>query len=1059
MRRGPFFTLFALSGAAALIYEVIWTRLLALEMGHTVAAVSTVLAAFMGGLAIGSAIGGRVGSRLSPERALRVYAGLEIGIALLAVILPVGLAGLHPLLASTYDNGNGGASFALLRLLSSALLLAAPAAAMGATFPIASRWTVRFASRAAADAGALYAANTIGAAGGALLAGFVLIPVFGMRASTLVGVTFNIIAAAGAFVIARSSSPVAETIEKPAPQAKRRTEPKSRQQPTGSRLPASERLFNPWLAAAALGVSGFASLTLQIVWTRLLAMILGPTTYAFSLIVAVFIIGIAGGSAIGGMLAGRSRQPAMALSIVLSIGALCSLAAAWAVDWALMSLAGIAARPDLSFNELLVREALLVATLLLPVTLTFGAAFPFGVALSAGRDEVVTENLGRLYAINTVGAIAGSLMAGFALVPALGLHLTIRALAVVVAFGALLLAIVGSPRRASATSAIVVATLVALSAWALPQWDRLLLSSGAYKYALSMRGGDLQSALSAGELLSYREGAAGTVAVRRLAGTVSLAIDGKVDASNAGDMLTQRLLAHVPLLLHPNPQRAAILGLGSGVTLGSALTHPLTQALVLEISPEVVSASRFFNEENHRALDNSRTRLVVGDGRTHLLLGGEQYDVIVSEPSNPWMAGIASLFTREFFEAARSRLAPGGLLCQWAHTYDISGQDLRSIVGTFLSVFPNGALWMVGDADVLLIGSTEPLDSRMAGMAAAWHRPGVAEDLASVEARDPFSVQSLFVASGAPLTEWVAGAPSQTDDRMALEFSGPRGIVGADRDDNAQSLRDLADRAAKPHPIQEALRHATSADWRNRGAMLLRADAYRPAYLDFVRALESNPDDAEALDGLIRSAGAASRVDDARSFLTRLAAQPGRSPAKLALSRLLAAQGAIDEAVRIPLSILQTDSANIPALEQLASVLSDAGDGERLAPVVARLTASAPTSTWAHYYAAALFFIQQRPADTLREARLAVSADPANAKAHNLVGASLASLGQRDQARAAFEASLKADPRDPGTYTNLATLELQGGNVARARQFFAEALTIDPSLESARQGLLSLSSR
>ncbi|MGH9385364.1 MAG: fused MFS/spermidine synthase [Vicinamibacterales bacterium] len=1053
MRRGPFFTLFAISGAAALIYEVIWTRLLTLEMGHTVAAVSTVLAAFMGGLAIGSAIGGRVGSRLSPERALQTYAGLEIVIALFALLLPLGLQLLNPLLASTYASGSGGGDFAVLRLVSSAVLLAAPAAAMGATFPIASRWTVRLAARAATDAGALYAANTIGAAAGALLAGFVLIPTLGMRMSTLVGVMLNIVAAAGALAIARGPIPVTDTIAKaPSPSQTRRRRPEV----TSA---AAERVFNPWLASTALGVSGFASLTLQIVWTRLLAMILGPTTYAFSLVVAVFIIGIAGGSAIGGRVVARSRQPAVALSFVLSIGALCSLAAAWAVDWALITLAVIVARPDLGFNELIAREALLVIALLLPVTLTFGAAFPFGVALSTGRDELVTENLGRLYAINTVGAIAGSLVAGFALVPAFGLHLTIRGLAALVAVGASIFAIVGSPRRASAIRAVAVAGVVVVSAWALPQWDRLLLSSGAYKYALGMRGADLESALSAGELLFYQEGASGTVAVRRLAGTVSLAIDGKVDASNAGDMLTQRLLAHLPLLLHPNPQRVAILGLGSGVTLGSALTHSPAEALVLEISPEVVSASRFFDEENHRALENPRSRLIVGDGRTHLLFGREQYDVIVSEPSNPWMAGIASLFTREFFEAARARLAPGGLLCQWAHTYDISANDLRSIVGTFLSVFPDGTLWLVGDADVLLIGSTESLDSRIAGVASTWRRPGVAEDLASVEARDPFSVQSLFVASGPALAEWVGNAPPQVDDRLALEFSGPRSIVGARGDDNAQSLRELSDRAPKPSTVQEALRSATSVEWRNRGVMFLRADAHRPAYRDLVRALESDPDDQAALDGLIRAAGAADRVDDSRNLLTRLAAQPGRSPAKLALSRLLAAQGAIDEAVRIPLGLLQVDPANVPALEQLASVLSDAGDAERLAPVVYRLTIAAPSSTWTHYYAAALAFLRDRPADTLREAQLAVSADPGNARAHNLVGAGLASLGQRDQARAAFEASLKADPRDAGTYTNLATLELQGGNVARARQFFAEALTIDPSSESARQGLLSLTSR
>jgi len=229
----------------------------------------------------------------------------------------------------------------------------------------------------------------------------------------------------------------------------------------------------------------------------------------------------------------------------------------------------------------------------------------------------------------------------------------------------------------------------------------------------------------------------------------------------------------VPLLLHPNPKTLAILGLGSGVTLGSALTHPVERADLLEISPQVVEAARFFDDENHRALADPRTRLIVGDGRTHLLLTRDRYDVIVSEPSNPWMAGIASLFTREFFQAARDRLAPGGVLCQWAHTYDISTSDLQSIVATFASVFPDGTLWLIGDGDVLLVGSNAPLDTRLDGVAEAWKRPGVEDDLRSVGVIEPFQILSLFVAHGPRLAAWSAGAPIQSDNRAALEFSGP----------------------------------------------------------------------------------------------------------------------------------------------------------------------------------------------------------------------------------------------------------------------------------------------
>lgn len=1056
MRRGPFLILFAVSGAAALIYEVVWTRLLTLQMGHGIAAASTVLAAFMGGLAIGAAVAGRRGGRLTPERALAIYAGLEVTIAVLALLLPFALSAVRPLLVSAYADGQGGTPFAVLRLLTSVLLLAAPAAAMGATFPIASRWMVRAAATAAQDAGGLYAANALGAAAGAVLAGFVLVPTLGLQGSTWVGVALNLAAAAGAFAIARSSvsSPAGEAV----PSRSERVSPRR-----GSKADANTSAVRtlpenrPWLAALAMGASGFASLTLQVVWTRLLVQILGPTTYAFSIVVAIFIIGLAGGAALGSWLASRARSAAVGLALCLIISVGLSIAAASSVDWALLTMAEIVTRPDYQFADVLSRGVLMVAALLLPLTLAFGAAFPFAVALAGGRDESVTENLGRIYAVNTVGAIAGALLAGFVLVPQIGLHLTIRVVAFMVA-GTAVAILSSAGKGRGRVAALALAAVVLVAGLALPQWDQRLLSSGAYKYAAAMRGPSLETSLAAGELLSYREGATGTVAVRRLAGTVSLAIDGKVDASNAGDMLTQRLLAHVPLLLHPSPKRVAILGLGSGVTLGSALTHPLEAATVLEISPEVVEASRFFETENHRALADPRTRLIVGDGRTHLMLGRESYDVIVSEPSNPWMAGIASLFTQEFFQGAKARLAPGGMLCQWAHTYDISSDDLRSIVATFLSEFPDGSMWLVGDADVLLVGSTEPLDARVAGIAEAWRRPGVAEDLASVGVLDPFAVTSLFVAQGAALRAWAHGAPLQTDDRSRLEFSGPRSIFGLSRDDNAAALRELAATSPKPAAVTAGETAVTAAKLRNRGLMFLRSDAHRPAYEDFSRALTMDPHDPVSLDGLTRSAGGLTRIDDARTLLTKLASDPANTAAKLALSRVLASQGAVEEAARLPLSVLQSDSGNLAALEQLASVLSDVGDAARLEPVVARFVAEAPKSTWAHYYAGSLFFMQNRLEMAVQAARNAVSLDPGNAKAHNLLGACLASMGQADAARTAFEASLKADPRESGTYTNLATLELQAGNRARALHYFAEALTVDPLSQSARDGLASMQS-
>ncbi|MGH9220487.1 MAG: fused MFS/spermidine synthase, partial [Vicinamibacterales bacterium] len=436
MRRGPFLVLFAVSGAAALIYEVVWTRLLTLYLGHGLAAASAVLAAVMGGLAAGAGAAGRTAGRFTQVKALRVYAGLEIAIAILAVLMPFALIAVRPLLAVAYADGAGGATFALLRLVISVLLLCVPAACMGATFPIASRWMVRAASTAAQDAGVLYAANTLGAAAGAVLAGFSLIPALGLSGTTYVGMTLNVIAAAGAYLISRSV--ISEQAASPKPQAASpRPQAPSPKSQAPSRKPHAPRPtpHAPWLAAIALGASGFASLTLQVVWTRLLVQILGPTTYAFSTVVAIFIVGIAGGAAIASRLVSRVHAGA-GLACALLISAGLALAAASAVDWSLLTIAEIVSRPNYDFDDVLQRQVLLVTGLLLPMTLAFGAAFPFAVGMATGStsakataDESVTEHISLVYAVNTIGAILGSLLSGFVLIPALGLHDTIRLVA------------------------------------------------------------------------------------------------------------------------------------------------------------------------------------------------------------------------------------------------------------------------------------------------------------------------------------------------------------------------------------------------------------------------------------------------------------------------------------------------------------------------------------------------------------------------------------------------------------------------------------------------------
>ncbi|HEY2907603.1 MAG TPA: tetratricopeptide repeat protein [Vicinamibacterales bacterium] len=1050
--RRLFVLLYAASGAAALVYEVSWTRLLTLQLGHTVAGASTVLAAFMGGLAIGAWVAGR----FSLAR-LQTYAALEAAVALFALLLPLALQQSVPLLGWAYADGSAPVRFAIIRIIASLVLIGIPAAAMGATFPIAVGWW----ARSAADAGVLYAANTAGAALGAIAAGFLLVPLLGVRGTTWIGVALNLIAAAGALWLSREGLGAPASRGLPERAEKKSKKPLRSQRPPRLDVPSA----SPRLACAAAALSGFVALTYEVAWTRLLALIIGPTTYAFATMAAAFITGLAIGSAAGTRIASRTKRADQWLAAMLIACAMLAVVAAWfAASRMPLIVAGEVAAPDASLGPIVVAQAFRVGLLLLPMTVALGAAFPLALAVATGGSVdtaggIVEREAARVYTWNTLGAIAGALAAGFILIPEVGLRGTMHSAAIIGIVGGA--AIVASALGASARRFGPVMLAAAIGAGAvlaivtMPPWDRDLLASGAYKYAPYMQSSVFDAVLRAGQLEYYKEGAAGTVTVRRLAGTRSLAIDGKIDASNGGDMLTQRLLGLLPVFLHKNARDICIIGLGSGVTAGAALAPgTATHADVVEISPEVVAASRFFDRENGDVLARPEVRLIVGDGRSHLRLTPRQYDVIVSEPSNPWMAGVAALFTREFFESARARLRPDGLLCQWAHTYDIRGNDLRSIVKTFASVFPQGTMWLIGEGDLLLIGSKGDTPLSLGRLSSQWRSGTSRAALAEVGIagnETPFALLSLFAGGPEELRRFGADVPVQRDDRMALEFSAPAGIYGRTTSENSDTIRALA--SSKPAAIQDAYSRATDASWAARGVMELKAEAYGLAFESFRKAVALNARNADALAGLSQAAAPARKADEELSWLKSLATSDSRNAnVRIELSRLLASSGDIQGGIGAATEALQVAPDEPRAAEQLASVYADAGDGDRLAPLAEAMVTRFPTRPDPRYYLATAFFLHGQTPQARDTVRALVAAHPDHARAQNLLGAACATLGERECAESAFRASIRANPRDASTYVNLGTFYLQNRNPA-AGDLFAEALAIDPTSATARSGL------
>ena len=1061
---------YACSGLAGLVYEITWTRLMTLHLGHTTAAVSTVTAAFMGGLGLGGALGGRIASRLSRRQALRTYALLELAVALAAFSIAASMTALTPLFAWAYGNDGANPVFSIVRIASSFAVLLVPGAALGATFPMAARVAVASPTRPGGPAGRLYGANTAGAAIGSLGAGFFLIPMLGLTGTTLTGMA----ASAGSIALALSLArrDLTDTVSDDASagtRIKRRgvlhNRPKQRSNRVEADIDGRDAERQRYgLAAAVLALTGFATFVHEVVWARVLAMVVGPSIYAFAATLTSFITGLALGSFAGAWLADRSRRPAVALATTLIGTAVAACVSVALMGGSLLEIGTGASGHTASLAGIPLRHLAIAFGLTFPIALGLGIAFPLSLELAGTRDAVYARRLGVLYAVNTAASVVGALVAGFILIPAVGLRTSLLLATTSLLLGAAMLVV----RRPLSSRGRLTALLpiAAVATWMVTSsgWDREWLAAGGYLYTRFVPPGvDRRAALTAGSLLYYREGAAGTVSVKALTGQRSLSIDGKVDASTARDMLTQKMLAHLPLLLHPNPRQVAIVGLGSGVTLASALVHPVTSVDVVEISPEVVDASAHFADVNRRALDDPRTRLVRGDGRTHLSLTSQRYDVVISEPSNPWMAGVTALFTQEFFRTVRGRLTPGGIFCQWAHTYDMSDADLRSIVATFRAAFPEGMMWLAGDGDLLLVGSTSPLEPYLENISPAWQRPGVGEDLRTVGMREPFALLSLFIGGPGEMSRYGAGAAVQTDDRMALEFSGPFAVFGGVPANHASTLRALLDGGQRPPVVARALMEVSASQWRDRGAMLMDAEAAESAYRDYATALDMAPTDKTTLDGFVRAAIAARYEDNAerrlRTIIQRKAegSAPASHPAdpapRVALAELLGMRGRFDEATALATEAARLAPEDPTAWEQLASLHADRGDLVRLGPVVAVMLREFPDRAASWYFGASERFLRGDIAAALPLVRRAIELDASYADAYNLLGAIHGTAGDIDAGRDAFRASLRLDPRDAVTYVNLAQLELAAGRLSVAADLFAEALSLDASSTQAREGL------
>ncbi|MGP0629488.1 fused MFS/spermidine synthase [Nitrospina sp. 32_T5] len=764
------FVFFFVSGFTGLIYEVVWTRLLTQVLGNTHYSIATVLTTFMAGLALGSYLGGRWVDRHGEP--LVLYAVLEGIIGVFCFLIPYLIDLGLPLFQWIYSHFRDDYMLAsLLRFGVCATILIVPASFMGATLPVLGKFVSDDEQGIGRDVGTLYAMNTFGAVVGAFASAFVFMRAFGISATIWIAAALNLTIAAIILFSVRGEGRLASLLtNEPQAESHSRAEPPS---------PFTPEL---WGVLICFGLSGVAALIYQVAWNRIFSLLLGSSVYAFSLILTTFILGLALGTVVFARLVNRFRDLKVtfgALQVAIGFSALVALPFFGDVPlfnrWVYLNW-------NLNFATVQWANFLIIFAIIFIPTFCMGAQFPVVVRMVAQRLETLGRNVGSAYASNTVGTIFGSFVGGFLLIPWLGIQNTILTAVILnMLLGGYLLAT--SPGLSLNFKTYIlpgVLVLFVLGAQDIRAWDRAVISSGSY---IPYRLDDLDAALGdRNKILFYEEGIHTTVTTELgRTGNIFLRVNGKTDASLAMDMRTQLLSGYLPMLFNKPREQVLVIGQGSGVTLGAVEQFPAKEIDLVEISPAVIEGSRFFEPFNHHALEDPRVNLILQDGRNHITLTDKKYDVIISEPSNPWISGIGALFTVDFFRLVEQRLNAGGIVCIWTHT-NMSPENFKSIARSFHAVFPFVTVWesIVGD-DYLMIGSKENYTLPYEEARRILDDPVTGKDLKRLGIEGVRDLMGLLIMRQDTLNDFIGDAPLHTDDNSLLEFGAPEYIYKDER--------------------------------------------------------------------------------------------------------------------------------------------------------------------------------------------------------------------------------------------------------------------------------------
>lgn len=975
--------LFFFSGVSGLIYEIAWIRGLTLIFGNTTSAISTVLTTFFAGLALGSLYFGRLIDKKTDV--LKIYGVLELGIGIYCLILPQIFTWMESFYVITFQNFS--IPFypkLLIRFVLCFIILIIPTTLMGGTLPVLSRYFVNMKEKLGKSVGSLYSVNTLGAVMGCLIAGFFFIRIIGIKNTIYFAAILNILVGISTFLIKSIVSKYQMRIKE------------------DFSLPAPENIFKEQglsrIILVVFTLSGFASLAYEIFWSRILILIIGSTTYAFSALLITFLMGIALGSYVFSRVVDNTKNLLFQLGIIeVLIGIFAILTTP------VMEILPVFSQRLFSNFLSIVKDSWITITtlqfflstlIIFAPTFLMGTTFPLVSRLYALNMEKTGRDIGRVYSFNTLGGIAGSFAGGFLLIPFLGVQHGLMINAFLNISLGLYLFFKNKTLKFSfkAMLSSFFVFLYIMSFIFIPPWKPGIFT------------GVDRHTMPEGKVIFHKEGIGGAVAVTHNKGIKTLFIDGESESStDYYSLMTEYLLGYLPLLLHPKPEKVLEVGLGGGVTLGRISNYELKEIDSVEIVGVVREAALLFNRENNYVLSNPKVNLIINDGRNYLLLTKKKYDVITGNTTHPWTAGAANVLSKEYFTLCRNHLNRNGLMSQWIPLQFIYPEDLKSIVKTFHSVFPHTSVWF-SNMDIFLIGSMNKIHIDFKRLNENFFQDKIRRDLEKVDISSPFSLLSRFIMDERKLAEYMGdNIHITTDDHPVLEFSAPKNRHVYTL---AKNLMELIRYREDTSPIASYIHIDESLD---KDEIFTEINKYYNSMThDIQGIIEENRQN---------------KHDALKEYQNALAINPKDKIAQHNMANIFTAEGFQE------LYNKRYDEAILKFKEALEIY---------------------PNLIDAHSGLSSIYIKKGLLTQAISGLKNIIAIEPFNATAHNNLGGIYGMQGLHEKAFGEFKVAIESDPYHVSSYNNLASFYLiYKKDKNKALPYLKKSLEIDPYQEKA----------